>query len=124
MTQNVRTISLVPLKLHGERLPHRIEVRGEVYMPRDGFVALNRRAQQSGDKLFANPRNGAAGNLPQLDPQVAPRPPLGKFSYGIGMVTGGELSGKHMGTLGRLGGGGRAHLSEIRTHCGGRRCLS
>ena len=80
VTHNVRTISLVPLKLHGERLPHRIEVRGEVYMPRNGFQALNRRAQQSGDKLFANPRNAAAGSLRQLDPQVAARRPRELFA--------------------------------------------
>ena len=123
VTHNVRTISLVPLKLHGERLPHRIEVRGEVYMPRDGFQALNRRAQQSGDKLFANPRNAAAGSLRQLDPQVAARRPLEIFAYGIGMVTGGELPGSHSETLRRLGEWGLPICSEVRLVCGADGCL-
>lgn len=123
VTHNVRTISSVPLKLHGERLPERIEVRGEVYMPREGFLALNRRAQQTGDKLFANPRNAAAGSLRQLDPQVAARRPLAMFAYGIGLMTGGDLVGRHSETLRRLGEWGLPICSEVAVLSGADACL-
>jgi DNA ligase (NAD+) len=103
VTHNVRTIASVPLRLHGKGIPARIEVRGEVYMPRHGFVELNRRAQKSGDKLFVNPRNAAAGSLRQLDPAVAARRPLDMFAYGVGLVNGGEIPDRHSTTLRRLG---------------------
>lgn len=112
VTHNVRTIASVPLKLRGEQLPQRIEIRGEVYMPRVGFLALNRRAQQSGDKGFVNPRNAAAGSLRQLDPKVAARRPLDVFVYGVGLLVGGELPKRHSETLSRLGEWGLPICSE------------
>ena len=75
ITANVRTIRNVPLKLQGEGWPDFLEVRGEVYMPKAGFAALNQRVVETGQKPFANPRNAAAGSLRQLDPKTtASRP--------------------------------------------------
>lgn len=102
VTHNVRTIASVPLELKGRGIPGRMEVRGEVYMPRQGFLELNRRAQESGEKPFVNPRNAAAGSLRQLDPAVAARRPLDMYAYGVGQVSGGELPGGHSATLQRL----------------------
>lgn len=102
VTHNVRTIASVPLELRGSRLPERMEVRGEVYMPRQGFIEMNRRAQKSGEKPFVNPRNAAAGSLRQLDPAIAARRPLEMYAYGVGQVTGGELPDRHSATLQRL----------------------
>lgn len=87
VTQNVRTIKNVPLRLYGENTPARVEIRGEVYMPRQGFEALNQRALEQGDKLFANPRNAAAGSLRQLDSSVTATRPLEFCSYGMGTVS-------------------------------------
>ena len=70
VTANVRTIRAVPLKLHGQGWPSLLEVRGEIYMPRDGFDRFNRKALEQGEKPLVNPRNGAAGSLRQLDPQI------------------------------------------------------
>lgn len=123
VTHNIRTINSVPLKLHGERIPERMEVRGEVYMPREGFLALNKRAVQSGDKLFANPRNAAAGSLRQLDPLVAARRPLELFAYGVGLVTGGELPERHSETLRMLAGWGLPICSEVAVLSGADACL-
>ena len=68
VTHNVRTIASVPLRLIGEGYPSVLEVRGEVFMPRAGFEAYNKRARENGEKTFVNPRNAAAGSLRQLDP--------------------------------------------------------
>ena len=70
VTQNVRTIKSVPLRLIGHDFPDRLEVRGEVLMSRSGFTELNNTQRQSGERLFANPRNAAAGSLRQLDPKI------------------------------------------------------
>lgn len=81
VTANVRTIRAVPLKLHGRGWPSLLEVRGEIYMPRAGFEAFNRKAQERGEKPLVNPRNGAAGSLRQLDPQLTAKRPLAFFAY-------------------------------------------
>lgn len=95
ITQNVKTIRAIPLKLQGE-YPQRIEVRGEVFMPRAGFEEMNQKALESGDKLFANPRNAAAGSLRQLDSRITAKRPLSFYAYGLGVVEGGELpAGQH-----------------------------
>lgn len=91
ITQNIRTISSVPLCLIGSSWPRILEVRGEVYMPRAGFEALNRRQLEKGDKPFVNPRNAAAGSLRQLDPRVTATRPLAIYCYGVGEVEGSEL---------------------------------
>ncbi len=123
VTHNVRTIRSVPLRLTGADVPHRIEIRGEVYMPREGFLALNRQAERSGDKLFANPRNAAAGSLRQLDPAVAARRPLEMFVYGIGMVVDGNLPDRHSETLRKLKEWGLRVCSDIAVVSGAEGCL-
>jgi DNA ligase (NAD+) len=106
ITQNVRTIPSVPLRLIGDGYPDRLEVRGEVIISHAGFHALNERAQQQGTKQFANPRNAAAGSLRQLDPRVTARRPLEMYCYGVGLVAGGELPHCHSEILQRLRGWG------------------
>ena len=99
VTHNVRTIASVPLRLTGERYPPVLEVRGEVYMPKAEFEALNKRARAKGEKEFANPRNAAAGSLRQLDPRVTAKRKLAMFCYGVGEVTEGHLPDNHFDTL-------------------------
>ena len=86
ITANVRTIANVPLKLRGADLPERIEVRGEVFMPRDGFEKLNENQRNAGLKVFANPRNAAAGSLCQLDSRITAKRPLMFYAYSLGVV--------------------------------------
>ena len=82
ITHNVRTIRNIPLKLTGDDLPARLEVRGEIYMTRSGFAAMNDAAARSEDgRIFVNPRNAAAGTLRQLDPRIAAQRPLRFFAY-------------------------------------------
>lgn len=92
VTQNIRTIGQIPLKLP-PGVPAVLEVRGEVYMRRDAFEALNARQRELGDKTFVNPRNAAAGAVRQLDPGIAAQRPLSFFAYGLGEVTPAELGG-------------------------------
>ncbi|WP_130099719.1 NAD-dependent DNA ligase LigA [Siccibacter turicensis] len=99
ITVNVRTIRAVPLKLHGDNIPARLEVRGEVFLPQAGFEKINEAARRSGAKVFANPRNAAAGSLRQLDPRITAKRPLTFFCYGVGLLEGGELPRSHMGRL-------------------------
>ena len=84
ITPNVRTIRAVPLKLEGDDLPVELEVRGEVYMPIDGFLKFNERARAAGERPIVNPRNGAAGSLRQLDPRITNARPLSMFCYSAG----------------------------------------
>ena len=92
VTQNIRTIGQVPLVLEGVRVWPVLEVRGEVYMGRDDFEALNERQRQKsaqgakGEKTFVNPRNAAAGAVRQLDPAIAAQRPLSFFAYGVGHI--------------------------------------
>lgn len=99
ITANVRTIRAIPLRLHGDNIPARLEVRGEVFMPQPGFEAMNAEARRTGGKVFANPRNAAAGSLRQLDPRITARRPLTFFCYGVGLLEGGELPRSHLGRL-------------------------
>ncbi len=87
VTHNVRTIRSIPLRLHGSKLPAVLEVRGEVFMPRAGFMEFNKRAVERGEKTFVNPRNAAAGSLRQLDPRLAASRPLDAFFYALGEVS-------------------------------------
>lgn len=91
VTSNVRTIGAIPLRLVGGAWPQVLEVRGEIFMPRKGFDALNERARKKGEKTFANPRNAAAGSLRQLDPRITDTRPLSFYAYGWG-----ELSVEHL----------------------------
>ncbi len=94
VTQNVRTINQIPLRLQGVDAEV-IEVRGEVYMRRDDFEALNERQREKGDKTFINPRNTAAGAIRQLDPALVAQRPLSFFVYGLGEVRGWALPPTH-----------------------------
>ncbi len=99
ITANVRTIRAIPLKLHGENIPRRLEVRGEVFLPQAGFEKINEEARRTGGKIFANPRNAAAGSLRQLDPRITAKRPLTFFCYGVGLLEGGDLPASHMARL-------------------------
>lgn len=95
ITENVRTISSIPLKLRGSDWPSRLEVRGEVFMPKAGFDKLNEQALKKGEKVFVNPRNAAAGSLRQLDSRITAQRPLAFYAYSVGVVEGAELSKSH-----------------------------
>src|SRR6476620_10402778 len=95
VTQNIRTVGQVPLKLHGKDIPPVLEVRGEVYMRRDDFEKLNELQREKiargakNEKTFVNPRNAAAGAVRQLDPAIARQRPLSFYAYGWGEIVGG-----------------------------------
>jgi DNA ligase (NAD+) len=93
ITANARTIASIPLRLLGRNPPRRLEVRGEVYMDLEGFDALNRSQREAGGKVFANPRNAAAGSLRLLDSRITASRPLTFCSYGTGLCEGVELPG-------------------------------
>lgn len=99
ITANVRTIGAIPLRLKGDDFPARLEVRGEVFMTQRGFEKLNAEARRTDGKIFANPRNAAAGSLRQLDPRITAKRPLTFFCYGFGLLEGGELPGSHYARL-------------------------
>jgi len=102
VTANLRTIAVIPQKLEGEGWPAVLEVRGEAYMARADFERWNEHARLHGGKVLANPRNGAAGSLRQLDSNVTAQRPLSFYAYGIGLVEGGALPATHSATLARL----------------------
>jgi DNA ligase (NAD+) len=102
VTANLRTVKAIPLKLRGSGWPDVLEVRGEVYMPRAAFEAYNEQARLHGGKVLANPRNGAAGSLRQLDARITAQRPLAFFAYGTGAVEGGTLPDSHSGVLKQL----------------------
>jgi DNA ligase (NAD+) len=101
VTQNVRTIHCIPLRLRGCDAPV-LEVRGEVYMSRRDFERYNEKQRAQGLATLVNPRNGAAGSIRQLDPALAARRPLSFFAYGLGEVRGWELPGTHSALLDAL----------------------
>jgi DNA ligase (NAD+) len=99
VTANIRTVRVIPLRLHGEEAPRVLEVRGEVLMFKDDFARLNQRQRDAGQKEFANPRNAAAGSLRQLDARVTAQRKLRFFAYGIGRLEGAELPESHSAML-------------------------
>ena len=99
ITQNLRTIKALPLKLRTDRPPRVLEVRGEVFMPLAGFKRFNEEAIARGEKSFVNPRNAAAGSLRQLDPKMTAARPLDLFIYGLGILEGGAMPAHHSATL-------------------------
>lgn len=99
ITANIRTIASVPQQLSGEHCPEQLEVRGEVLMPRAGFMALNARQEAAGEKRFANPRNAAAGALRQLDPRITAQRPLAFYAYTVAALQGAPWPGTHSQTL-------------------------
>ncbi|MFZ1575565.1 MAG: NAD-dependent DNA ligase LigA [Chromatiaceae bacterium] len=106
VTAQVRTIKAVPLRLRGEGWPGLLEVRGEVFLPKSGFEAINEQTRREGGKVFANPRNAAAGSLRQLDPRITAQRPLTLYCYGFGAVERGSLALTQSASLERLRGWG------------------
>ncbi|AKU50201.1 NAD-dependent DNA ligase LigA [Xanthomonas arboricola] len=102
VSANLRTVKAIPLRLRGEGWPQVLEVRGEVYMPRAAFEAYNAQARLQGGKVLANPRNGAAGSLRQLDARITAQRPLSFFAYGVGEVSEGALPQTHSAILAQL----------------------
>ena len=99
ITQNLRTIRSIPLRLSGGNAPRRFEVRGEVFMTRGGFERMNEERAERGEPLFANPRNSAAGAVRQLDPKVTAGRPLDCSIYSLGWAEGGETPSSHWETM-------------------------
>lgn len=102
VTANLRTVDAIPLRLRGEGWPAVLEVRGEVYMSRADFEAYNEHARLHGGKVLANPRNGAAGSLRQLDPRITRQRRLSFYAYGVGEVEDGRLPDRHSRVLAQL----------------------
>ena len=102
VTANVRTIPCVPLRLMGDNVPHRVEVRGEVYMPREAMAVYNERAGRNGERVFANPRNAAAGTLRQLDSRITAKRPLSFYCYSLGSASGDWQPGSHTEAMQQL----------------------
>ena len=99
VTQNIRTIRSIPLRLRGKVIPKVLEVRGEVLFLKKDFERLNEARAEAGEELFANPRNAASGTLRQLDPKITQSRPLSFFAYGLGEVIGLDLPETHAGVI-------------------------
>ncbi|EMR8362839.1 NAD-dependent DNA ligase LigA [Neisseria gonorrhoeae] len=99
VTRNVKTVSNIPLRLHGENTPELIEVRGEVLMLKADFAGLNKRQAENGQKPFANPRNAAAGSLRQLDSRITAQRKLHFFPYSVARQQGGLIAEEHIQEL-------------------------
>ena len=115
VTANLRTVRTIPLRLRGDA-PLVLEVRGEVYMPKAAFERYNARARERGERTLANPRNGAAGSLRQLDPRITAQRPLAFYAYALGEVefrNGATLPPTHSQTLAWLRGFGFPVSPEV-----------
>ena len=123
VTLNVRTIDAIPLRLLGDDYPPLLEVRGEVIMTKAGFEALNEQQRKNDAKLFANPRNAAAGSLRQLDPRITSTRPLSFFSYGVGRVSHNYLPQRHSKIMQQLKAWGLPINPENRVVKGAKGCL-
>ena len=117
VTQNVRTVGRIPLRLQGVTAAV-LEVRGEIYMRHADFERLNERQRAAGDKTFVNPRNAAAGSIRQLDPTIAARRPLSFFVYGLGAVQGWTVPATHSAVLDALDDMGLPVCAERAVVCG------
>lgn len=122
--QNIKTIKSIPLHLRGNDFPKLLEVRGEIYMPKFGFVAFNKNADQLGEKTFVNPRNAAAGSLRQLDPRITAKRPLDIFCYGIGEIEDGNLPNEHYKILLKIKNFGLKINPEVKVVDGIEGCLN
>jgi len=123
ITHNVRTIESIPLRLLGDGYPTRLEVRGEVFMPKAGFEAYNDKARAAGEKTFVNPRNAAAGSLRQLDPKLTDDRPLDMYAYSVGVAEGGLLPSRHSEIIDQLQEWGIKVCPERRVVSGIEGCL-
>jgi DNA ligase (NAD+) len=99
VSANIRTVKVIPLRLHGDQIPAVLEVRGEVLMFKQDFERLNQRQRDAGQKEFANPRNAAAGSLRQLDARITAQRKLRFFAYGIGVLEGADMPDSHSKVL-------------------------
>lgn len=122
ITHNVKTIRSVPLKLRGNHIPSRLEVRGEVYLSKQGFTELNEQASKRNERTFANPRNAAAGSLRQLDPKITANRPLDIFFYTIGWIEGFDLPNSHNEQLNYLREWGLRVAPEVKKIAGFEAC--
>ncbi|WP_191600665.1 NAD-dependent DNA ligase LigA [Marinomonas algicola] len=102
ITSNIRTLNSIPLTLRTDEPPTVVEVRGEIYMPKEGFERLNSLAREKGEKAFVNPRNAAAGSLRQLDPKITASRPLVLCVYSIGYIEGHGSFSSHFDSLSTL----------------------
>ncbi len=123
ITANIRTIPSVPLRLRGDNVPELVEVRGEVYMPREGFETLNKRLADKGEKTFVNPRNAAAGSLRQKKPTVTARRPLELCAYSIALEDESRLPATHWEGLQQVSAWGFRINPEMRRATGAEDCL-
>ena len=115
VTHNARTIRSIPLQLDGDGIPPSVEIRGEVVITKTDFELLNKKQGNAGDKIFANPRNAAAGSLRQLDPRITAQRPLTFFAYGIGKVSAGAEFRTQSELLERIAGWGVPVSPESKT---------
>ena len=123
ITRNVRTVSSIPLRLLGEQHPQRLEVRGEIYMPRRSFEEVNARSREAGLKIFVNPRNAAAGSLRQLDARITASRRLQMCAYGIGLVEGWQMPERHTEIMKLLHSWGFLVNPEMRVAAGIDACI-
>ncbi|WP_416308012.1 NAD-dependent DNA ligase LigA [Neptunicella sp. SCSIO 80796] len=125
ITENVKTIANVPLRLRGDDYPQRFEVRGEVFMSTAGFEKMNQTQREQGKKVFVNPRNAAAGSLRQLDSRITASRPLLFYAYSVGLVENEKqsLADTHSGRLQQLKGWGLPLSKEIAVAKGAEQCL-
>jgi len=130
VTHNIKTIQSIPLKLRG-KFPRLLDVRGEVFMPKNSFEELNKKAIEKGDKTFANPRNAAAGSLRQLDPKITAKRKLAVYFYALGNAEYGDhedelmsgLTDSHIARLKQIKSWGIPICEEIEIRKGEKACL-
>lgn len=123
ITHNVKTIASVPLRLRGKGWPEELEVRGEIYMPRAGFEAMNNAARARDEKVFVNPRNAAAGSLRQLDSKITASRPLELGVYGVALRGDISPNAHHSDNLAALAEWGFRVSAELQTVTGAEGCL-
>jgi len=123
VTQNIRTIKSIPLKLRG-KFAALLDVRGEVFMPKAVFEKINKHALENGEKPFANPRNAAAGSLRQLDPEVSAKRSLAVYFYAMGTTEGVDLAETHYERLKQLKSWGLPVCPEISLRHSSSECMS
>ena len=124
VTANVRTIGSIPLRLRGNDYPEVLEVRGEIFMPKAGFDALNERQRAKGEKTFANPRNAAAGSLRQLDSKITATRPLAMYCYGLGEVVGHSMATSQSENMRLLANWGLPTSPELKVCKGSAECAA
>ena len=124
VTENIKTIKMIPLRLRGKQVPRLLEARGEVFMSKKGFEKLNAQALKKEEKIFANPRNAAAGSIRQLDSSMTAARPLELYCYGVGEVKGFALPKKHSEILACLNEWGLRTSPLIKVEKGEKGCLA